>query len=191
MSCEDQLPETRLAESIIIVGRIQGPYGIKGWVHVAAYTDPASNLVSYRPWKVQRSTGQNAAKSVADPDWQDIEVVETRAHKGGYVARVHGVNDRNAAESLRGLWIGVHESQLPQPAVGEYYWKDLIGVEVCDQSDVSLGRVTSLIETGAHDVLVVRGPGASDEEFLIPFHPRYVVDVDLAAGSIRVDWRDG
>jgi 16S rRNA processing protein RimM len=194
MSREGQQAEPQ--EKVIVVGRVQGPYGIKGWVHLAAYTDPASNLLDYRPWLVQSAA--ETAKSAAETAnrWRSIEVVETRAHKKGYVARIEGVADRTAAERLKGQWIGVPESQLPEPAVGDYYWKDLVGVEVVGESGVSFGFVSSLIETGAHDVLVVQqqsDPENSDsemQEVLIPFHPRYVIDVDLAAGKIQVDWQD-
>jgi 16S rRNA processing protein RimM len=194
MSREGQRAEPQ--DKVIVVGRVQGPYGIKGWVHLAAYTDPASNLLDYRPWLVQRSA--ETAKSGAETanNWRSIDVVEARAHKKGFVARIEGVADRTAAERLKGQWIGVPESQLPEPAVGDYYWKDLVGVEVVGESGVSLGFVSSLIETGAHDVLVVQqqsDPENSDsemQEVLIPFHPRYVIDVDLAAGKIQVDWQD-
>lgn len=187
MSREGQQAEPQ--EKVIVVGRIRGPYGIKGWVHLSTYTDPASNLLDYRPWQIQ--SGSENARS-----WRKLEVVETRAHKKGYVARIEGVADRTAAEQLKGDWIGVSESQLPEPAVGDYYWKDLLGVRVVDRLGVSLGQVASLIETGAHDVLVVQQQSDAEnsddgmKEILIPFHPRYVVEVDLAVGQIQVDWQD-
>lgn len=186
MSREGQQAEPQ--EKVIVVGRIQGPYGIKGWVHLSAYTDPASNLLDYRPWQIQ--SRPDAAS------WRTLEVAETRAHKKGYVARFEGVTDRTAAERLKGQLIGVSENQLPEPAVGDYYWKDLVGVGVVDGQGASLGQVASLIETGAHDVLVVQQRQDAEhsvnemKEILIPFHPRYVVEVDLAAGRIQVDWQD-
>lgn len=163
------------------MGRIQGPYGIKGWVHVASFTDPRENIESYSPWLLGNATR----------GWQDVDVEQIRPHKQGYVAKLSGVDDRNAAEVLKGKLIGVPETILPPAGSGEYYWRDLIGARVLNADDQVLGTVRDLIETGAHDVLVVtEAPGADDKdgERLIPFHASYVLAVDLDAGEIRVDW---
>jgi 16S rRNA processing protein RimM len=103
------------------------------------------------------------------------------------VAKLSGIEDRNDAEAVSGLLIGVAETILPEPESGEYYWRDLIGAEVITAEGQRLGPVGSLFETGAHDVLVVN-PGGAGEEVLIPFHASYVLNVELAAGLIQVDW---
>ena len=164
---------------MVVVGRIQGPYGIKGWVHVASFTDPKENIESYSPWQLGGQRDQS--------DWRRAEVESIRPHKRGYVAKLSGIEDRNDAEAVSGLLIGVAETILPEPESGEYYWRDLIGAEVITAEGQRLGRVGSLIETGAHDVLVVN-PGGAGEEVLIPFHASYVLNVELAAGLIQVDW---
>ncbi len=162
---------------MVVVGRIQGPYGIKGWVHIASFTDPKENIQSYGPWQLAEQSQQSS--------WRQAEVESIRPHKQGYVAKLAGIDDRNDAEAAKGLLIGVAEANLPEPASGEYYWRDLIGAEVVNADGQSFGRVDSLIETGAHDVLVIK-PAAGDE-VLIPFHAEYVLEVD--AGLIRVDWQ--
>lgn len=159
----------------VVVGRILAPYGIRGWVHVAAFTDPKENLLEYRPWLLA-----DAHQS----SWQQVTVQEIRPHGQGFVASLAGVADRDAAERLKGRLIGVPESELPAVEGDEHYWRDLIGATVVDTADVVLGRVQSLIETGVHDVLVVERPDG--RELLIPFHARYVLDV--AGDRIRVDW---
>lgn len=167
---------------MVVVGRIQGPYGIKGWVHIASFTDPKENIQTYSPWQLGKQRGKDAARA----DWRPAEVESIRPHKQGYVAKLSGIDDRNDAEAAKGLLIGVAENNLPAPASGEYYWRDLIGADVVNADGQSLGKVDSLIETGAHDVLVIKPQGAGDE-VLIPFHATYVLEVE--AGLIRVDWQ--
>ncbi len=174
---------------LVVVGRIQGPYGVKGWVHVAAFTDPKENLMGYRPWYLGAWREPGAATSPGA--WRAVEVAEIRPHKQGFVARIAGVGDRNQADALKGHAIGVPASVLPEPGPGEYYWRDLLGAMVVRADGSELGTVRDLLETGAHDVLVVAPPGgASGEPVLIPFHRRYVLAVDAAAGRIDVDWPD-
>ena len=165
---------------MVVVGRIQGPYGIKGWVHVASFTDPKENIQSYSPWQL-------GSRSDRD-DWRGAEVENIRPHKQGYVAKLSGIDDRNGAEAVKGLLIGVSEANLPEPAADEYYWRDLVGTQVINVDGQRLGEVDSLIETGAHDVLVIRTGGDAAAEILIPFHASYVQAVDLKAGQIQVDW---
>lgn len=166
---------------MVVVGRIQGPYGIKGWVHIASFTDPKENIQTYAPWQL--------GKDADGPGWRSADVESIRPHKQGYVAKLSGIEDRNDAEAAKGLLIGVAEANLPEPDEDEFYWRDLIGAAVVNVDGQSLGKVAGLIETGAHDVLVIQ-PGEPDaEETLIPFHADYVLEVEMAARLIRVDWQ--
>lgn len=169
---------------MVVVGRIQGPYGIKGWVHVASFTDPKENIQSYCPWYLGSQSGE--------PDWQPAGLESIRPHKHGYVAKLSGVDDRIAADAVKGRLIGVPETSLPEPESGEYYWRDLIGAEVTNTEGRVLGAVADLIETGAHDVLVIKRSVSGEdsaEDVLIPFHTNYVLEVDMAAKRIQVDWQ--
>ena len=147
---------------------------MRGWVRVFSYTEPRDNIVNYQPWYLKRQ-GQ----------WQQRELAEGRRHGKGVVAHLQGCDDRNAAALLIGADIGVRRGQLPPVAAGEYYWSDLQGLEVVTLQGECLGTVDHLFETGANDVLVVKG----EREHLIPFVPGHVVqDVDLDRRQIRVDW---
>jgi len=160
---------------MVVVGRFGAPYGVKGWLNVTSYTDPLENLVAYRPWFVERRG-----------NWSEVTISGTRPHRGGFVAQIAGVDDRNAAQAFAGQAIGVPESALPAAGEDEFYWKDLIGLCVVDQSGEVLGEVFELMETGANDVIVVRTGGG---DLLIPFVRHVVMDVDLQAKRIVVDWQ--
>lgn len=173
---------------MLVAGKITGSYGIKGWVRVHSYTDPQENFLALGQWHVQRR---------GEP--QPLAIDDGKAHGKGLVVHVEGVDDRTAAESLRGLQVLVPRDVLPPLDDGDYYWRDLEGLSVwCRDSDgqsdgdrVLLGEVDYLIETGANDVLVVRAcQGSIDtRERLIPYLPGQVVTrVDLAQRRIEVDW---
>jgi len=141
---------------------------------VFSYTEPRDNIVNYQPWYLKRQG-----------EWEQRDLAEGRRHGKGVVARLQGCDDRDAAVLLIGADIGVRRDQLPPAPSGEYYWSDLQGLEVLTLGGESLGRVDHLLETGANDVLVVRG----ERERLIPFVAGQIVhEVDLERGRIRVDW---
>lgn len=149
-------------------------HGVRGWVRVFSYTRPRAGILSYARWWLKRGE-----------KWQMLQVVAGRTHGKGLLAALEGIADRDGARALIGADIAVEREDLPALPSGQYYWCDLVGLEVVTTAGVILGRVASLAETGAHDVLVVRG----DQEYLIPLvFGTYIKDVDLAKGAIRVDW---
>lgn len=170
-------------EGFLTVGRITGCYGIKGWLRVHSFTDHAETLLQFPAWWLDGAQG-------LEPVVLDAGRTQGRA----LVLHLVGVDDRSAAEALRGREILVREAALPPLEEGEYYWHQLEGLEVWCENDggeVLLGRVAYLLETGANDVLVVRGcPGSRDDrERLVPYLPGDVVKaVDLSAGRLTVDW---
>ena len=158
----------------VILGRIVGLFGVRGWLKVHSYTEPRQALLDYRDWLLCREGA-----------WGRFEVVEGRQHGKGIVARLQGIEDRDAAAELLGSDIGVDRDTLPEAEEGHYYWADLEGLTVLHKDGTELGKVAYLLATGANDVLVVDGT----VERLIPFVPGTVIlDVDLADGVIRVDW---
>ncbi len=170
------------SQALIPVGRIAGPYGIKGWVKVNSFTDPQENVFAYAPWTLRDPAGRR-------PD-ATIELLEGKAHGKGWVAKLAGVVDRDAAEALHGLEIVVDRRLLPEPEDGRYYWADLEGLQVKDRAGLLLGRVDHLLETGSADVLVIVNEADGDRH-LIPFiMNETVVAVDLDAGCIEVDWNE-
>lgn len=160
----------------LIVGKLNGASGIKGWVKVYSYTDPKENILNYSPWYLKLN-GQ----------WQQVSIINGREQGKTVVVQLEGCDDRNTAESYRGVEIAIEQSQLPQLEEGEYYWRDLIGLAVVNLAGEELGTVKKMMETGANDVLVVKT--ASKEELLIPYVPEYsVIKVDLESKQITVDW---
>lgn len=158
----------------ISVGKISGVFGIKGWVKVFSFTDPRENILTYSPWLLKK-----------DDETKTVSVVDGQLQGKTIVAQLAGVNDRNQAESLMGWDIFITQEQLPNAAKDEYYWSDLIGLQVETVDGVQLGRVDSLLETGANDVIIVQG----ERERVIPFlQGQTIVSVDLVAGKIIVDW---
>ena len=159
----------------VILGRVSGLFGVRGWVKIHSYTDPRAGILDYREWLV-----------LIGDRWKPVTVAEGRPHGKTLVARFEGVDDRDEAAAFVDALIGVTREQLPAAEDGRYYWSDLEGLAVEDEGGNTLGRVAYLLETGANDVLVVRDEG---REILVPFVTGDgIKDVDLAAGVIRVDW---
>lgn len=173
------------------MGRVAAPYGVKGWVKIQVFTQTLDSLLDYPDWQIGSSTGNGG-------QWREAALEEATTHGGTIVAKFAGCNDRDAAFALRGQEIAVSRKALPTPEEGEYYWEDLIGLAVFNRENIELGKVVKLMETGAHDVLVIQGgevqgtelqnTGETRKEILIPFVGVFVLNVDLAQGRIEVDW---
>lgn len=156
------------------VGRISGIYGVSGWVRVVSWTRPITNIFSYSPWLIGEGEQQESR-----------ELLEGRVQGKGLVARLRGLDDRDVARSYIGKPIELYRHQMPELPAGQYYWYDLMQLEVINTRDIPLGKVTGILETGANDVLVIEGEG----RHLVPLiMERYVVEVDLANGRMIVDW---
>ncbi len=158
----------------IILGRISGLFGVRGWVKVYSYTEPREAVLNYDRWLLIRKDG-----------WQEATVAEGQRHGKTVIVRIEGYDDRDQAAGLVGTEIGVPRDELPETGSDQYYWSDLEGLRVVHRDGSELGRVDYLLETGANDVMVVKG----ETERLIPFvMDKVVLGVDLANGEIRVDW---
>ncbi len=155
------------------MGRIRAPYGLKGWVNVQPFTQEIDGLLRYGQWWIG-SAGQ----------WQEHRIAESAVHGSMVVARLEGCGDRDAAAGLKGKDVAVPRDAMPEIQAGEYYWSDLLGLEVTTTASVRLGLVTKILETGANTVLVVQG----EKEVLVPFIEGVIAEVDLAAGKVVVDW---
>ncbi len=159
----------------IVIGRIVGLYGVKGWLKVESYTDPRDKIKEYKPWQL---VVREQARAVIAED--------VRSHGKGMIARLEGINSREAAIELLSAEIKVKLDQLPELQEGEYYWQELIGLAVINRQSEMLGQVDSLFETGANDVLVVK---KDQQEILIPYvREQFVLSVDLDKNQIHVDW---
>ena len=163
-----------LDQSLVELGKINGVFGIQGWVKVFSYTSPRIQVTDYRRWLV-RHNGQD----------QEYRVLRGREQGKAIVAQLEGVSDRNASEALIGATVFVHSNQLEGLGDGEYYWSQLIGLAVVNLQGVELGNIDWLFETGNNDVMVVQG----DKERFIPYiQDSFVKNIDLESGKIVVDW---
>ena len=178
------------ASEKVLLGRITGVYGVKGWVKVFSYTDPMEAIVDYNPWLIRAENRKNAT-------WSKVKLKAGKRHAKTVVAKLENCNDRDAAMAYIGTEIAIEKQQLEElTEENEFYWRDLIGLRVINQQDVELGVVKSLMETGANDVLVVVSEieaedGANKEtvERLIPWTMNNaIIAVDLEHKVIEVDW---
>ncbi|MCI0750172.1 MAG: ribosome maturation factor RimM [Nevskiales bacterium] len=156
--------------SRVILGEVTGVFGVRGWIKLRSHTRPAEGLLDYPHWVIRERR------------WT---VAEGRLHGHSLVARLEGLEGREAAAALMQAAIEVERSELPPAGPDRYYWADLIGCQVVNESGTVLGTVQSLVENGAQDVMVVRG----DRERLIPFVAGPIVkSVRLEQRTIAVDW---
>ena len=158
----------------IHVGKISGVFGIKGWIKVFSFTDRKENILGYSPWLLKKGT-----------DIKTVAVIDGKLQGKAIVAQLDGINDRDEAASFMGWDIFITPDQLPKAEKDEYYWSDLIGLAVETNLGIKLGVVESLLETGANDVVIVKG----ERESVIPFlQGQTIISIDLVAGKMVVDW---
>ncbi|MBR8009363.1 ribosome maturation factor RimM [Burkholderia vietnamiensis] len=173
-------------DDAVEVGAVVDAYGLKGWIKVAAHADAGRGgdaLLSARRWWLERGAERLS-----------VRILQSKTHGDTVVAQPAGVDDRDAALAMRGFRVFVRREDFPALAADEFYWVDLIGLEVVNEQSVSLGKVSGMIDNGVHSILRVEYPtigkdGApATDERLIPFVGVYVKTVDQAARRIVVDW---
>lgn len=160
------------------MGRIAAPYGVKGWLKVQPFTETIDGLLDYPQWQV--------GNDVQGTQWRTVQVEEGRIHNRVLLVHLAGLEDRTAAEAMTGLDVAVAKNELPAPGLDEFYWDQLTGMRVSNPRGTVIGRVSGLIESGAHDIL--RVAGEDGKERLIPFVAAIVKDVDVPAGCITAEW---
>ena len=161
------------SSTLIHVGFVGAPFGVRGWVKVRSHMDPPERLLEHRTLQIERNG-----------EWVEYRI-EERGRSGGVpTAKLVGVGDRDQAAALRGAKIGVPRAELPQPSPKDFYRTDLIGCEVVNQDGVVLGAVRHFVETPAQALMVVRG----EREHWVPAVPRHLRRIDLAARRVVVDW---
>jgi 16S rRNA processing protein RimM len=161
------------SDRIITLGKIVGTFGVQGWVKIQSFTDPPENIFEYDNWRMQRG-GQ----------WSQVEVEDGRVTGKGVLAKLVGIDTPEDARLYVGTPLGIARSDMPAPAAGEYYWSDLEGLEARSASGEVLGRVDHFRSTPGGDVVIVRG----EREYWIPFVKERILEVDLQAGYIALDW---
>lgn len=165
---------SRSEDNWVAMGYIKGAFGVKGWVKVAVSTEHTDSLLDYPVWQLSKN---NVSHSYT--------LENGHVAGDGLQVKFAEINDRDTAQLLRGYTVEIRRSDFLPAEEGAYYWTDLVGLPVSNRQGQLLGKVSSLMETGAHDVLVVDG---SYGHKLIPFVAHYIDSVDLDQGSIVVDW---
>ena len=161
-----------MAEKIIPLGHVSGVHGVRGWVKIHSLTEPREAIFEYQPWLLGDSH-------------EEVRIRQGKKHGNRLIALFENTDNREAAEELVHRSIAVYREQFPEPEAGEFYWTDLVGLKVQLEDGTRLGTLKTLLATGAHDVMVVKG----EREHLVPFvQGRYVKEVDLENGVIVVDW---
>ncbi len=158
----------------VTLGRIGAPYGVRGWVRVHSDARPPESILDFERWWIETRDGV-----------RELRVIASQHRQRDLVVQLEGCEDRDAAVRLRHGLISVPVESLPEPAEDEWYWHELLGLQVVTTDGTELGRVDHLLETGANDVLVVRG----ERERLIPWIPGEVIrSVEPDADRVVVDW---
>jgi 16S rRNA processing protein RimM len=160
-------------DRIVVLGRISGVFGVKGWVKIQSYTDPQDNLLDYPVWQLQQRG-----------EWKPVRWAEGRPANRTLLGKFDNVSNPDEAQTLVGAEIGVWRSEMPPPAPGEYYWEDLAGLDAYSPTGQWLGKVDHFRETAVHPLMVIRG----EAEHLVPLVKERLLAVDLAAGRMTVDW---
>ena len=189
------LKASALPDDSVEVGRILDAWGVKGWLKILPHSTQSEALFSAKSWFLQPPDVKFRPGFNAFTGTVTITVDEAKTHSDSVVAKIDGLDDRNDAEALRGCRIFLPRSAFPQASKDEYYWVDLIGLNVVNREGVALGCVRDLMATGPNSVLCVeyqaiQEDGSSKtEERMIPFVSAYVDSVDLAGKLITVDWQ--
>ena len=171
-------------QRIEVVGKLGSTYGIRGWLRIYSSTEQAESIFDYQPWFLK-----------IKGEWLPTELENWRHHNHEIIVKLKGVDDREAAQTLANIEIGVDLSVFPELEEGDYYWHDLIGCSVVNLEGYTMGTVTEMMETGSNDVLVVKAntkDAFGKQERLIPFlYEQVVKRVDLTTKTIEVDWDAG
>lgn len=180
------LPPAELPADAVEVGRIADAWGVKGWFKVLSHSSTPEALFAAKTWYLQPS--ERGAKTFSGT--VVLSIRQAKDHSDTVVAWAQGIDDRNAAEALRGARVFVPRSSFPSTTEDEYYWVDLIGLAVVNREGLALGEVRELMSTGPQTVLVLGyEEDGKAQERMIPFVSAFVDKVDLPARRITVDWQ--
>ena len=189
------LESTGLPADAIEVGRILDAWGVKGWLKVLPHSTQPEALLTAKTWFLQAPDAKFRPGFSAFKGTVRVSVDESKTHSDSVVSKLSSMDDRNDAEALRGCRIFLPRSSFPAATTDEYYWVDLIGLNVVNREGIALGCVRDLMTTGPHSVLCVEYQMTQEDgqevatERMIPFVAAYVDTVDLPGKLITVDWQ--
>ena len=164
-----------IAADLVVMGRVIAPYGVLGWLKIHPETEQFDGLLDYKTWWVGK-----------DEDWRELKVESAKTHNDVLVVKLQSVDDRDAAFACKGKQIAVPRASLPKLEKEEYYWSDLIGLTVKNQQNIDFGKIIDVFATGANDVIVAKSE--TGQERLMPYIAQVILEVDLDAKTMLVDW---
>jgi 16S rRNA processing protein RimM len=172
----------RVPDDLVTVGYVAGAYGLNGWVRIKPFSADGDALLHAKTWWLDK------------PELRDVAMMQAKVHSGDIVASLMGVAGREGAEALKGAQVQIPRSHFPALSEGEFYWVDLIGLAVENLQGEPIGRVSDMMDNGAHPILRIAPPASDDPEapqgeILIPFVEHFVKTVDQAQKKITVDWQ--
>ncbi|KQQ45320.1 ribosome maturation factor RimM [Duganella sp. Leaf126] len=180
---DKQASGVQVPDDLAQVGFVFGAYGVAGWVRIRPFSEDADALLSVKTWWIDK------------PTLHDVDVRQCKLHGGDVVAQLVGVTDRNVAEALKGAAVSIPRSRFPVLSEDEFYWAELIGLEVENLQGEALGTVTDMMSNGPQSILRIQpaesaeaAPDDTAPERLIPFVDAFIIKVDKAAKKITVDW---
>ena len=180
------LEPAELPADAVEVGRIADAWGIKGWFKVLAYSADPEALFSSKRWYLQPA--ERGPKTFVGT--VKLAIREAKEHSDTVVASAQDVDDRTAAEALKGAPLFIPRSSFPTAATDEFYWVDLLGLDVVNREGVALGQIRDLLSTGPQTVLVMEyTEDGKTLERMIPFVSQFVDGVDIPGRRITVDWQ--
>lgn len=163
-----------LDENWIIVGKFGRVHGLKGLIKVNSYTELRDSILDYQPWYM-----------LFQDHWQPIKLLESRAQDKQLLVQVDRFSERDQASQLTNVLIAVPKNKLPSLSADEYYWHELIGLNVIDRDGEALGIVKDIFATGSNDVLVVEG----ERQLLIPYLMHDIIlRISKAENIMQVEW---
>jgi 16S rRNA processing protein RimM len=171
-----------IPDDLIQVGHVTGAYGLRGGIRITPYSTDADALLSVKTWWLDK------------PSLRPVKVRSAKQHSGDVTATLVDVTERDMAEALKGATVQVSRADFPQLPEDEYYWTDLIGLDVVNLQGEALGRVIDMMSNGPQSILRIApaadpsAPDAKLEERLVPFVDQFVKTVDLKARLITLDW---
>lgn len=173
----------QVPDDLAQVGFVFGAYGVAGWVRIRPFSEDADALLAVKTWWIDK------------PGLHDVDVKQCKLHGGDVVAQLVGVTDRNVAEALKGAAVSIPRSRFPALSDDEFYWAELIGLDVENLQGEHLGTVTDMMSNGPQSILRIQpaptpdaNPEVAAQERLIPFVDAFIIKVDKAAKKITVDW---
>ena len=166
-------PTPQTDEKKLLVGKINGFFGLQGWVKIFSYTEPRKNILNYQPWYC-----------INEGVYEKIEITNGREQSKTIVAHIKGIDNRDQSLKLIGKDLFIDKEKLPKLADGKHYWYELVGFNVINQDKIKLGVVDYLVDTGSNNVLVTKGK----KEYWIPYVEPFLVSINQENREIIVDW---